>query len=281
MAGFRGKYKPVDLLTIGYFLFLNGILAIFGRENAEWYLCLLAHFLLILLVMALIWLENKFPGKFIKFARAWYPMILLPFTYEELGQFVHLIFPYWLDPLIHTFERTLFGVYPTVWLQRIVCPVLTEYFKFAYFSYYLIFSLPAVIFYLKGENDKFDKFMFAIFIAYYLSFIGFILFPVEGPRYALANQYSKVLKGYFFTSLQDWITRLGALHGGCMPSSHVAASLVSLLTIRQYNRGLYYFLLPVVLSLFLSTVYNRDHYLSDVLVGIMVGSFSLRLSNRK
>jgi len=186
-----------------------------------------------------------------------------------------LVFPYWVDPAINKFEKEIFGVYPTVWLQGIVNPVITEYFKFAYFSYYLIFPLPAILFYMKGERDEFDEFILALFSAYYFSFIGFILFPVEGPRYALSKLYSIDLNGYFFASLQDFINRLGALHGGCMPSSHVAASLVSLIAVRRYKRGLYYFLLPIVMSLFFSTVYNRDHYFSDVVAGILVGCLGL------
>ncbi|MDY6863580.1 MAG: phosphatase PAP2 family protein [Thermodesulfobacteriota bacterium] len=171
-------------------------------------------------------------------------------------------------------EYKTFGFYPTVWLERFITPFFTEYFKFSYFSYYLIVFLPAFLFYKNGEKEKFDEFLLALFSAYYISFIGFIIFPVEGPRYALSALHEKPLDGYFFTSLQDFITRTGALHGGCMPSSHVAATFVTLLSLRRYQKTLYYLLLPVVLSLFFSTIYNRDHYFLDVVVGIFVGYFS-------
>lgn len=274
MAGSNFNFKPVDFITIGYFVVLSTAILSFHEKVSGWYLYILVHLIYIFLIVILAWQDNKVLGEKIKFLHDWYPMFSLPFIYEELGNFVHLVFPGWLDFMINNIEKAIFGVYPTVWLQGIVNPALTEYFKFSYFSYYIVTPLPAIIFYLNQEKERFDEFILALFSAYYISFLGFILFPVEGPRYALKELHRVDLIGYFITSFQDFITRIGALHGGCMPSSHVAAALVSLLAIRSYRKSLYHFLLPIIIPLFFSPIYTRDHYFLDVVAGLLVGWFS-------
>ena len=57
-----------------------------------------------------------------------------------------------------------------------------------------------------------------------------------------------------------------------MPSSHVAEALVVMLcAIRWYGRKAY-FLVAVVAALALGTIYGRFHYVTDVVIGVVIGA---------
>jgi membrane-associated phospholipid phosphatase len=162
-------------------------------------------------------------------------------------------------------------------LQNIITPWLTELLKFSYFSYYFIVFVPALYFYFANKQKIFNEQMETIAIAFYISYIGFILFPVRGPRYELAYLHTVSLDGYFFTRLQDFVMKHGSTYGGCMPSSHVAVACVSWRVINVHFRKISYYLLPLVILLCFSTVYHRYHYFSDVFAGLLVAWLSLYL----
>ncbi|HVP35517.1 MAG TPA: phosphatase PAP2 family protein, partial [Terriglobales bacterium] len=109
-------------------------------------------------------------------------------------------------------------------------------------------------------------------------YLSFIFFPVEGPRCALASLHQTQIKGFIFVPLAQWVVKVAGLHGGCMPSSHVAVAMVVFILTYKYTRRLFYCLGPLILGLFVGTVWGRFHYLSDVIAGILVGIFSLYLA---
>ena len=259
------RFKLADVLTFSYLIILSLLIILFRSGVKGWYFYIIVHLLYSFFILFLIWLDKTHQNKLLSLLRYGYPLLSFPIMYEELGQLIHLVFPYWFDFAIHRLELSVFQVYPTVWLQKLVTPWLTEYFKLAYSSYYLVVPVAALAIYLSGDTRIFEELITTLAFVFYICYIGFILFPIEGPRYALASLYTIELKGYIFTSFQDSLTEIGALHGGCMPSSHVAVALVSLVTMHRYVKSAYYIFLPVVLSLFVSTIYTRDHYFSDVM----------------
>jgi membrane-associated phospholipid phosphatase len=157
--------------------------------------------------------------------------------------------------------------------------------------------------YFFRKRKHFLRFLTAVSIAFYLSYISFIIFPVRGPRYEFYDKYTKdytvnigrhygphvdsglkgketrALKGYFVTRLQDYIMKYGSMHGGCMPSSHISVAFVSMVMMAFYVRKLFYIYLPSVALLCVSVVYNRYHYLSDVPAGIIVGIIAIYLAD--
>lgn len=271
------RFKLLDFLTIVYMAVLSLLIILFRSEVERWHLYIISHILYGFFILLLIRFDERYANKITSLLRCGYPLLSFPFMYEELGQLIHLIFPNWFDVVIHHFELSIFQAYPTVWLQRLVMPWVTEYFKLAYASYYLIVPVAALSIYLKGGIKMFEKLVTTLAFVFYVCYFGFILFPVEGPRYALASLYTVKLTGYMVTHFQDYLTEAGALHGGCMPSSHVAIALVCLMNMSGCAKPLFYFFLPVVLSLCIATVYTRDHYFSDVIAGLLVGWSGLYL----
>ncbi|MFQ6002708.1 MAG: phosphatase PAP2 family protein, partial [Candidatus Zixiibacteriota bacterium] len=216
----------------------------------------------------------------IKFFRHFYPLLFFILLYEETRHLVHVIFPGWFDPLINRLEVGIFGVHPTVWIQKFISSVLNEYLMFTYSFYYLLLLILGLGLFLKNKIEELDNLTFTSAVAYYISFLGFIFFPVEGPKHALIDLHNLKLEGVFFTPLAQGLIKVAGIHGGAMPSSHVAVALVVLIYAKRHHRVLYHILSLPILSLFVSTVYGRFHYVSDVVAGLLVGAVSMLLCDK-
>jgi membrane-associated phospholipid phosphatase len=67
-----------------------------------------------------------------------------------------------------------------------------------------------------------------------------------------------------------FIQRAG-VHGNAFPSAHVAGAVVPLIFAWRYAPTLASWLSPLVVLLSVAAVYDRYHYASDVVAGIIVG----------
>jgi len=274
------SYLLVDKATLIYMVVLSSLILLFHSNLPNWASYLVFNLAVCLAVVLIASRLNHKSNRWAFFLRHWYPLIFFILLYEETRHLVHLIFPGFFDPLINRLELGLFGVYPTVWMQKFICYGLNEYLMFSYSFYYFLLVVLGMGLYLTRKIKEFDDLLFTSAVAYYISYLGFILFPVEGPRFALMNHHQVDLNGGFFTSLAQNLIRVAGIHGGAMPSSHVAVALVVLVYARRHHRVLYYVLFPLVASLFFSTVYGRFHYVSDVVAGLLVGGGSILLSDR-
>jgi membrane-associated phospholipid phosphatase len=151
---------------------------------------------------------------------------------------------------------------------------------FTYSFYYFLLIILGLGLFFKKKIEELDNLTFTSAVAFYISFLGFILFPVEGPKHALMDLHNLELGGAFFTPLTQGLIEVAGIHGGAMPSSHVAVALVVLIYARRHVRFLYYILSLPILSLFVSTVYGRFHYVSDVVAGLLVGWVSILLCDK-
>jgi membrane-associated phospholipid phosphatase len=269
--------RPIDILVLGYIFIISLILLFFHKTFPYWYVYIIAHILIMNFIFLLIKYTDDSKNKIIKFIRNLYPIILYTFMYEELNNFVHLIHQGWFDNYIYNFEYSILGNHPTVLLDKIKSPMVTEFFKLSYFSYYFLVFVPALYIYFKKSQDALDDYVETISFAFYICYISFILFPIRGPRYELMQFHPEPLVGYIITPIQNFIMKHGSMYGGCMPSSHVAAASVSVFMLWKYERKIFYILFPLLVSLCISTVYCRYHYFSDVLAGLIVFIFSIKI----
>jgi membrane-associated phospholipid phosphatase len=276
----RTAFFPVDFATWGYLIILSLIVIIFRRNQADWRWYILFDFLVFLLIFLIVKFFEDKPKTWSAFFRHWYPVFLFTILYEQTRYLIHLIFNHWFDPWINSVEFKLFGTCPTIWFQKIASVPLNEYMMFSYFSYYFLMPITGASLYFTGKVKEFDQMVFAAAVAFYISYLGFIFFPVQGPRYQLADFYYLKLAGMFFAPLAQFVVKVGGLHGGCMPSSHVAVALVVLIYCIKYQKRLAWFLGPLIISLFVATIYGRFHYFSDVVVGLLIGFLSYLFCER-
>ena len=97
----------------------------------------------------------------------------------------------------------MFNGYPTVALEKITTPLLTEVLQLAYTSYYFLPIILCATLKMKRKSTEFDRALFLIILCFFLSYIGYILVPVIGPRYTMNHLQDIELHGIL---LRDTIT---------------------------------------------------------------------------
>jgi membrane-associated phospholipid phosphatase len=154
-------------------------------------------------------------------------------------------------------------------MEQWIVPWFTDIMSLAYLSYYFIPVVFAVVLYLKGRMVEFERSIFVLAFGYYISFIGYLLFPAIGPRYAMAHLYSIPLEGSFITDfVRDTLNALEHNKRDVMPSGHTQIVLMVLFLAHRYEKVLFSVFLPIICGLILSTVYLRYHYIIDLMVGM-------------
>ena len=274
------NYLLVDKATLIYIAALSLVILIFHANLSNWTSYIAFNLGICVAVVLIAHGLNHKASQWTFFFRHWYPLIFFILLYEETRHLVHLIFPQIFDPLINRLEMALFGVYPTVWMQKFICLGLNEYLMFSYCFYYFLLAVLGVGLFFSNKIKEFDDLLFTSAVAFYISYLGFLFFPVEGPRFALASIHQVAINGGFFTSLAQGLIGIAGIQGAAMPSSHVAVALVVVVYARRHHRLLYYLLSPLVASLLIATVYGRFHYVSDVVAGLLVGVGSILLCDR-
>jgi membrane-associated phospholipid phosphatase len=185
---------------------------------------------------------------------------------------LQLLFFTWNDDRVLAWEKAVFGLQPLVWIQRLYSPPLTEWMFFVYIVYIVIYPiLGAVIFFRRGEEAN-EDYLFQLGLVNLVCGLGFILFPVAGPLRLekVRVLLTEPLRGGLFASVAEYIRSHVHAAGGTIPSPHCAVATVMWFMSLKYTRRGFWLLAPVILSLYISTVYGRFHYLSDSVIGIAV-----------
>jgi membrane-associated phospholipid phosphatase len=253
------------------FFFLVGLIfvvVLFHHQVPLWRSLLFRYFLWIgvLFVLRMV-SERKIAGRAGSFINDFSSILFVVLIYLSLGDLIQYLQAD-VDPWLIRIDLFLFGVHPTVWMERWIVPWFTDVLSVAYFSYYFLPVILMLTLYLKNRKEDFDECISVLVFAYYLSFIGYILFPAVGPRYTLTHLQSVPLEGSFITGfVRDILNAAEHNKRDCMPSGHTQIALMVLFLSYRFKRVLFYILLPVVSGLILSTVYLRYHYVIDLMVG--------------
>ena len=264
------KIAPVQGLS---FIFLTGLIIltlIFHNQIPLWHSLLFRYVALLGLLFALklLW-DRKAMGKTGTLLHHFSPILFVILIYESLGDLIQHLQPD-IDPQLIEIDFFIFGVQPTLWMEQWIIPWFTDVMSLAYLSYYFIPVVLIAVLYLKNRMAEFERSVFVLAFGYYISFIGYILFPAIGPRYALAHLYSVPLDGSFITDfVRETLNALEHNKRDCMPSGHTQIVLIVLYLAHRYEKFLFYLLLPIICALILSTIYLRYHYVIDLMVGMV------------
>ena len=271
-------YRPVDLITLFFILFLLYLTLLFHLQIPGW-TSLVREYLLLLSILCLaVFAAFRYPRNFFNILHSFYPVIFIAFIFNSLSRLIPYVNPHDLDPFLIKIDYLILGNHPTLLLEKIASPFLTEFSYCAYTSYYFLPTLLAVLFYQKKDWGKFDLYVTTICFTYYLSYVGYILFPAVGPRFTLAHVQTIELRGLFFSKgIRDTLNLLEELKYDAFPSGHTAVILVTLFFSLKQNKKIFFFFLLPTLGLIFSTVYCRYHYVIDVLAGIALAGFCFYL----
>jgi len=277
------RLKPADSLTMLFILSLIALSLAFYRRIPDVHNIILIYSFLLLAQAALINIQRSFiNSRLLDVVRGIvFPVICVLTIFDSLEWLIHYINPKDIDPLLIRLDYLIFNAYPTVMLESIHNPVLTDILQVAYTSYYFLPISLGLILKLNGRDREFDRTLFLILLCFYLSYIGYILFPALGPRYTINHLQSSDLKGLFIAeSIQGLLNTLEGIKRDAFPSGHTAVVLVVSGLAFRYHKGFFYITLPVITLLVFSTVYCRYHYVVDVLGGIILSAITFLFGER-
>ncbi len=265
------KIAPVQGFPLFFLIGLILLTLVFRGQIPLWRSLLFRYAILLGLLFVLkLSSDRKVTGRMGTFFDHFSPILFVVLIYESLGDLIQHLQPD-IDPLLIRIDFFIFGVHPTLWMEQWIVPWFTDIMSLAYFSYYFIPLVLIAVLYLKNRMVEFDRAMFVLAFGYYVSFIGYILFPAVGPRYALTHLYSVHLQGSFITDfVRDTLNALEHNKRDCMPSGHTQIVLIALYLAHRYERLVFYIFLPIICALVLSTVYLRYHYVIDVFAGVVL-----------
>jgi membrane-associated phospholipid phosphatase len=183
-----------------------------------------------------------------------------------------------LDDVVLALEAWLFGVQPTLWLERFVTPSLTEWMMFCYVIYVPLYPVLCAVLWVRRGRAAAEEYFLALGLANVLCDTGFIFFPVASPMYWMADRFRVPLDGWLFTWVGELIRTRAHFAGGSLPSPHAAAATVMWVMAWKYHRPTFWLLSPVILSLYVSTFYGRFHYVTDVVFGIATAGLAVVLA---
>ena len=263
------KISPVQGLTLFVLVGLILLTLFFRGQIPLWHSLLFRYAILMGLLFVLKFsADRNVMGRMASFFNTISPVLFVILIYESLGDLIQYLQSD-VDPSLISIDYSIFGVHPSIWMEKWIVPWFTDIMSLAYISYYFLPLIIVLTLYRRGRTAEFDESMFVLAFGYYISFIGYILFPATGPRYTLTQFYSVPLKGSFITDfVREALNALEHNKRDCMPSGHTQMVLIVLYLAHRYEKFLLYLFFPIVCGLILSTIYLRYHYVIDLFVGI-------------
>jgi membrane-associated phospholipid phosphatase len=279
----RSPLKPVDLLSLSLTALLSIVAVVFNRSLPSWGWLMARYSLLALVIVTVaLFTFRSQTGKLALFVHAFLPVFIIPVIFDSLGDLIPSIWPRYLDDVLIQIDHGLFGVNPTVWMERFIHPVLTNILQLAYISYYFIPISLGIVLAVRKKQKNFDEAVFGLVLCFYLSYIGYLLFPAIGPRFTLDHlQTTGFQASPMALAIQNALNRFENTKTDAFPSGHTAVALMTLYYAwKSREKVFFWILLPVVSALVISTVYLRYHYVIDVIAGVLLNAVTIYLAPR-
>jgi len=269
------RWWAVDKVIVTYYLAaMATTVAYSGRiPEAGWLLA--AH----VGALALLWWEVKRPNRASWAFRHWYPLPYVAACYKEMSILIPAIRSTNSDQWLADLDFAFWGAHPTVWLERVASPWLTEAIQICYSLF-----VPAVLLipYLIWKRRRFADFRYLAFLialGFLVSYLGYLVVPARGPRFLLKDLQSQPLHGlWLFEFLQRFLDRLESAHYDCFPSGHTELTILAWWGSALLSRRLARAYFAYTLSIIFATVYLRYHYTVDVLAGALTAAVLIAVS---
>ncbi|HUJ59778.1 MAG TPA: phosphatase PAP2 family protein [Kofleriaceae bacterium] len=225
--------------------------------------------------------------------RDWGPLILLVVVFENLHAYTGLIRKVPIDDKLYAFDVRVFGVEPSAWIGKYAHPLLTDWFALAYGMYFVLPMILATFLSVRGRRVDFRELATSVVLHMCIGFLFFIIFPAGPPRFypplVHGGFHPAQLQSYFGLwewSQGAWDTVNPVSTNSSFPSMHCAIAMMTLLygwrfgsaVFPRHPRLFFWLCLPVVVSLWISTVYLRHHWVPDCLAGMVLGVICFKVT---
>ena len=165
----------------------------------------------------------------VAFVVDFYPAAFLPILFNTLEPLIQALRGGARDDLLIAADRAMFGVDVTVWMQRLVHPMLNDLFYSFYSTYYFIALTLGLVLWLHDRPTA-RRYVFTLMVVYYVSYAGYFLIPALGPRFAQASLYTVSLTTTpIARTINDTINSMEKTKFDVFPSGHTMISVAVLL----------------------------------------------------
>ncbi len=273
-----------DVLVIGFFGILSLINVVFAWRIPHWLLIIVINIAVCAAICLLAYARARTGWRFLRDIHEWYVAPLVFFSFKEL---YYMIYPIHngrdYDDVLIAIDRWIFGLNPTDWLARFSHPLVTEILQIAYTSFYFLFLLVGYEFYRRRQIDYFLFFMFTSMYGFFLSYLGYFFLPAVGPRFTLHDfsALDKDLPGLLLTPYLRWFVNVGesiplgvsnamsmaGTQRDVFPSGHTMMTLVLMYLSARWKVKVRPLIYVVGTLLIVATVYERYHYVIDLVAG--------------
>ena len=255
-----------DRLLLIYFAALALVIIVRRDHVAGWPSFIALHATVLALIAALTWWQRRWPH-----AHAWYPLVIPLLAFPEAALLHDVLVKEWRDPYLLAFEAALFREPPTVWLGGFSSIAFSELVQVGYLAYFLFLPIVAVILYAREDRKPFYALMAATMLGYVICYVTFLVFPTEGPAHTLRHLHTRPLPAGPLFAIVLFIQKAGT-HGNAFPSAHVVGAVVPVIFAWRHVPKLAPWLLPLLVLMCIGAVYDRYHYASDMLGGLIIGA---------
>jgi len=267
--GYVRRPGPLVAVSLSYLLVVSGVMIWRGISVSPDYL------LLILVPVALL------SGKFLRFLRDWVPFVALFLGYEAVrgiapksGIKVHYGYVIRVD-------KALFGgTDPSQWLQAHLGSLhwLATACTVVYFCHFAIPVTVGMALWLV-DRVQFLRFVVALLAMSFAAFVVFLLVPVAPPwlagaHHLLPGVHSLIALPSAVSPYYNWLNPDAA---AAFPSLHAAFPLLCALALWPVTRRGSALALAWSAAVWFSVVYLGQHYVTDVIGGIVfaVGTWTV------
>lgn len=229
-------------------------------------------------------------GKSKQFIKDWSMPITLFLGYDYLrGLVPKLTQAAHIYPMIN-FDKLFFGSIPAIKLQSLLYSnELIHWYDYMatvfYMSHFIVPMIVAFIFWFR-ERKYFTKYSLALLILSYSAFITYIFFPAMPPWMAaqkniippVAKIMDQVFANFAYPiNLPSVYQFVGVNLVAAVPSLHAAYPWLTFLFLFIKIKKWAIYFIPYVLGVWFSIIYLGEHYVFDILIGVLYATFSFAL----
>ncbi|MBE2188721.1 MAG: phosphatase PAP2 family protein [Desulfobulbaceae bacterium] len=284
--------KMSDIYSLSI-LSVYTLLAIFFSPYIDGSITLIYINILIMAgIVSIATIDEKFKaGRLFTLFRRVYIAPLIFIVYDQIQNYIPMLNPNLYDLTLIAWDKAIFGVNPTEWIYQFAFPALTEFMQTSYMLYFFMPLAHGIELHLKREDKKLGEFSRIILFAFYTSYLLYFIMPAIGPRFFIHDFFAMDLElpGLFLTDFfRNVVNSGGGIPDGvmnpadfvnrdCMPSGHTMVTLVNIYVVFRNKSIFRYPILIFGLSLIVSTIYLRYHYMVDVMAGAVCAVIALYL----
>lgn len=233
-------------------------------------------------------------GRFKQFVQDWFFPTAWFLSYEYLRGIIPIVSSKAHIHLMINFDQTVFGFVPTLALQhQLYTDGVIHWYDYLatilYMSHFIVPEVIGFIFWIY-KRKLFANYFLSLLILSYMGFITFLAFPAMPPWLASKNGYlsevAQIMQPVFKSfgnsvNLPSVYQFFGANLVAAVPSLHAAYPFLTFLYLYKSLKRRSLWVLGYVLAVWFSIVYLGEHYVFDILIGVIYATVAFLVVEKR